>query len=120
MGLPVVTTNDIHYVLREDAEAHGILRCMGTGKARDETNRTWMGTNEFYLRSPEEMAAAFPGQEEALRLTQEIAGRCQVELDLGKKHFPVFNPPEKQAPEDFLRTLVIEGLKERYAGNRRW
>ena len=74
-----------------------------------------MGTNEFYLRSPEEMAAAFPGQEEALRLTQEIASRCQVELDLGKKHFPVFTPPEKQSPEEFLRTLVIEGLKERYA-----
>ena len=117
MGLPVVATNDIHYVLREDAEVHGILRCVDMCKARDETNRTWMGTNEFYLRSPEEMAAAFPGQEEALRLTQEIAGRCQVDLDLGKRHFPVFNPPEKQAPEDFLRTLVIEGLKERYAGN---
>lgn len=117
MGLPVVATNDIHYVCREDAEAHGILRCIGTGKVRDANTKTWMGTNEFYLRSPEEMAAAFPGQEEALRLTQEIASRCQVELDLGKKHFPVLTPPGKQAPEEFLRTLVIEGLKERYVGS---
>lgn len=117
MGIPMVATNDVHYARREDAEAHGILRCIGTGKVRDANTKTWMGTNEFYLRSPEEMAAAFPGQEDALRLTQEIASRCQVELDLGKKHFPVFTPPEKQAPEEFLRTLVIEGLKERYAGN---
>ncbi len=56
MGIPMVATNDIHYVLREDAEAHGILRCIGTDKVRDANTKTWMGTNEFYLRSPEEMA----------------------------------------------------------------
>ena len=73
MGLPAVATSDVHYVLREDAEAQDVLLCVNTGKFRSDTNRMKMDSNEFYLRSPEEMYAAFPGREEALRRSQEIA-----------------------------------------------
>ena len=101
MGLPVVATNDVHYILREDAEAHGILRCIEKGEVREDTSRTGLETNEFHLRSPEEMAAAFPGQSENLKLTQEIAHRCQVDLDLGRRHFPIFNPPREASSQRF-------------------
>ena len=66
MGIPLVATSDVHYVDREDAEAQDILLCINTGKFRTDTNRMRMETNEFYLRSPEEMYAAFPGHEDAV------------------------------------------------------
>src|SRR5208283_2531524 len=117
MGLPLVATSDVHYVLREDAEAQDILLCVNTGKFRTDTNRMRMETNEFYLRSPEEMYAAFPGRDEALKRSQEIADGVHIDLELGKRHFPVYNPPDAKTSEDFLRELVISGLKERYAEN---
>ena len=116
MGLPLVATSDVHYVLREDAEAQDILLCVNTGKFRTDTNRMRMDTNEFFLRSPEEMAAAFPGQVEAVKRSQEIADSVHLELELGKRHFPVYSPPDGQTSEDFLQNLVLEGLKDRYAG----
>jgi len=115
MGVPTVATSDVHYVRREDAEAQDILLCVNTGKFRTDTNRMRMETNEFYLRSPEEMYAAFPGQEDAVRRSQEIADLVHIELELGRRHFPVFTPPEGKKSEDFLRDLCLEGLKERYA-----
>ncbi|MGO9109881.1 MAG: DNA polymerase III subunit alpha [Thermoguttaceae bacterium] len=115
MGLPLVATSDVHYVLREDAEAQDILLCVNTGKFRTDTNRMRMETNEFYLRSPEEMYAVFTGYDEALKRSQEIADSVQIDLELGKRHFPVYNPPDEKTSEDFLRELVLAGLKERYA-----
>ncbi len=117
MGLPLVATSDVHYVLREDAEAQDILLCVNTGKFRTDTNRMRMETNEFYLRSPEEMYSVFSGYDEALKRSQEIADGVHIDLELGKRHFPVFNPPDAKTSEDFLRELVLTGLKERYAGN---
>ena len=117
MGLPLVATSDVHYVLREDAEAQDILLCVNTGKFRTDTNRMRMETNEFYLRSPEEMYAVFTGYDEALKRSQEIADSVHIDLELGKRHFPVYNPPDEKTSEDFLRELVIAGLKERYADN---
>jgi DNA polymerase-3 subunit alpha len=117
MGLPLVATSDVHYVRREDAEAQDILLCVNTGKFRTDADRMRMGSNEFHLRSPEEMYAAFPGQEEALARSQEIADGVQIELKLGRRHFPVFTPPEEKSSENYLRELCIEGLKERYADN---
>ena len=114
MGVPVVATSDVHYVNRDDAEAQDILLCVNTGKFRTDANRMRMDTNEFYLRSPEEMYAAFPGLEEALRQTQQIADSVDIELELGKRHFPVFTPPEGKSSEDYLRDLCIEGLKHNY------
>jgi DNA polymerase-3 subunit alpha len=114
-GVPLVATSDVHYVRREDAEAQDILLCVNTGKLRDDANRMRMGSNEFFLRSAEEMYAAFPGHEDALRRSQEIADGVQIELDLGRRHFPAFTPPEEKSSSDYLRELCIEGLKKRYA-----
>jgi DNA polymerase III subunit alpha len=117
MGLPLVATSDVHYVLREDAEAQDILLCVNTGKYRTDTNRMRMETNEFYLRSPEEMYEVFTGFDEAVGRSQAIADSVHIDLELDKRHFPVYNPPDAKTSEDFLRELVITGLKERYAGN---
>jgi DNA polymerase-3 subunit alpha len=115
LGVPMVATSDVHYISREDAEAQDILLCVNTGKFRTDTNRMRMETNEFYLRSPEDMYAAFPGMEDALRRTQEIADSVHIELELGKRHFPVYTPPEGKTPEEFLLELCLTGLKDRYA-----
>ena len=89
MGIPLVATSDVHYVDREDAEAQDILLCVNTGKFRTDTNRMRMETNEFYLRSPEEMYAAFrrPARTRSGG-RQEIADGVDIELELGKRHFP--------------------------------
>ena len=115
LGIPLVATSDVHYINREDAEAQDILLCVNTGKFRTDTNRMRMETNEFFLRSPEEMYAAFPGMDDALRRTQEIADSVHIELELGKRHFPVYSPPDGKTPEEFLRELCVKGLRERYA-----
>ena len=116
MGLPLVATSDVHYILREDAEAQDILLCVNTGKFRTDTNRMKMETNEFYLRSPEEMYGVFASHAEAVKRSQEIADGINIDLDLGARHFPVYNPPDEKSSEDYLRELVTTGLMERYAG----
>jgi DNA polymerase-3 subunit alpha len=121
MGVPTVATSDVHYVRREDAEAQDILLCVNTGKFRTDTNRMKMDTNEFYLRSPEEMYSAFAGMEDAVKRSQEIADSVDIDLEIGQRHFPVFVPPEEQKSEDYLHGLCIEGLKENYSNRAdRW
>jgi len=115
MDIPLVATSDAHYVSREDAEAQDILLCINTGKFRTDAKRMRMEGNEFYLRSPEEMYAAFPGLDEAVRRSQEIADSVELDLELGRRHFPVFTPPDEKTSEAYLRELCIEGLQERYA-----
>jgi len=115
LEIPLVATSDVHYIHREDSEAQDILLCVNTGKFRTDTNRMRMETDEFFLRSPEEMYAAFPGREDALRRSQEIADSVDIELELGQRHFPLFTPPEGKTSEQFLRDLCVEGLRERYA-----
>lgn len=117
MGLPLVATSDAHYVNREDAEAQDVMLCINTGRFRTDTNRMKMEGDQFYLRAPEEMYAAFPGYEDAVARSQEIADSVNIELDLKKRYFPVYTPPENKTPADYLRELCIDGLKERYAGN---
>ncbi len=114
-GIPMVATSDVHYVRREDALTQDILLCISTGKTRSDPNRLRMETNEFYLRSPEEMYQVFSGLEEAVERSQEIAERVDIELELGRRHFPVFTPPEGKSSEAFLRQLCLEGLQQRYA-----
>ncbi|MEE9603459.1 MAG: DNA polymerase III subunit alpha, partial [Thermoguttaceae bacterium] len=116
-GIPLVATNDVHYVDREDAEAQDILLCVNTGTFRTDSKRMRMEGNEFYLRSPEDMYDAFPELHEAVKRSQEIADSVDIEIELGRRHFPVFTPPDGKDSEDFLRELCIEGLKERYADN---
>ena len=109
MGVPTVATSDVHYVRREDAEAQDILLCVNTGKFRTDTNRMKMDTNEFYLRSPEEMYAAFAGMDDAVKRSQEIADSVNIDLEIGKRHFPVFTPPDEKKSEDYLYELVHRG-----------
>ncbi len=115
MGIPLVATSDVHYVNQEDHEAQDILLCINTGKARSDPHRMRMETREFYLRSAEEMYAVFSGLEDALRRTQQIADSVHIELELGQRHFPVFTPLDGKSPEEFLRQLCLENLKQRYA-----
>ncbi|MBN1394863.1 MAG: DNA polymerase III subunit alpha [Pirellulales bacterium] len=115
LGIPLVATSDVHYIHREDAEAQDILLCVNTGKVQYDANRMRMESDEFFLRSAEEMYAAFPGREDALRRTQEIADSVNIELELGRRHFPAFTPPGEKTSEQFLRDLCVSGLKTRYA-----
>ena len=115
LGIPMVATSDVHYIHREDAEAQDILLCVNTGKFRTDTNRMRMDSDEFYLRSPADMYAAFPGMDEALKRTQEIADSVDIELEIGKRHFPVYTLPENKTAEELLLELCLAGLKDRYA-----
>ncbi len=114
LGLPLVATSDAHYLLQEDSVAHDVLLCINTGKTRDNPRRFRFEGNQFFIRSPEEMYALFPGHEEAVKRTQEIADKVDIAIDFKKRHFPVFAPPEGRAPEEHLRELCVEGLRERY------
>jgi DNA polymerase-3 subunit alpha len=115
MGLPLVATSDAHYVDREDAEVQDVLLCINTGRFRTDTKRMKMEGNEFYLRSPDEMYAAFPGLEDAVARSQEIADSVDINLELGKRYFPTLPIPPEKTPADYLRELCVAGLKERYA-----
>ncbi|MBN2023084.1 MAG: DNA polymerase III subunit alpha, partial [Pirellulales bacterium] len=117
MDIPLVATSDTHYVNREDAEAQDILLCVNTGRFRTDADRMRMEGDEFYLRGPDEMYAAFPGLEDAVRRSQEIADRVNLKLELGARHFPLFTPPEGKASEEYLRELCLAGLAKRYAND---
>ncbi|MBW3660736.1 MAG: DNA polymerase III subunit alpha [Gemmatimonadetes bacterium] len=115
LGLPLVATNDVHYERRGDATSHDVLLCIQTGKLVDEEERMRFYSDEFYLKSPEEMAETFPGQEEALANTGWIAERCEVELDFGRHLLPAFPlDPGRQTLEEQLEAQARAGLAERY------
>src|SRR6185436_6100884 len=97
-----------------DNFAHDVLLCINTGRTLKDENRMRYGSDQFYVRPPEEMYALFQGQEDAVRRSQEIADGCDIQLDFKKRHFPVFTPPDKKKPEDYLRELCEAGLKDRY------
>jgi len=121
MGIPLVATSDVHYVRPEDATLQDILLCVNTGKVRSDEDRLRMGSDLFYLRSPEEMYQVFSGLEDAVARTAEIASWVDLEIELGVRHFPVFVPPDGKTSEEYLRELCLEGLRQRYAGNpKRW
>ncbi|QDV65852.1 DNA polymerase III subunit alpha [Crateriforma conspicua] len=114
LGLPVVTTSDTHYVDREDAEAQDIMLCINTGRFRTDQSRMKMENDQFFLRSPEQMYDCFPGMEDAVSRSQEIADSVDIDLEFGKHFFPRFECPNEQKPIDYLRELCVKGLKERY------
>ena len=126
LGIPTVATCDCHYVNREDAEAQDILLCVNTGRFRSDTSRMRMDSSEFYLKSPEEMHAAFAGLDRelvtgAVARSQEIADKVSIDLELGKRHFPGLDVPGGRTASEELRRLCLEGLLERYAGvPKRW
>jgi DNA polymerase-3 subunit alpha len=117
LGIPLVATSDAHYVYQKDAEAQDVLLCINTGRFRTDTNRMRMENDQFYLRAPDEMYSAFPGLADAVARSQEIADSVDIDLELGKRHFPTYTLPPETSAADFLRELVVTGLKESYQGD---
>ncbi len=113
-GIPLVATNDAHYLRPEDAVSHDILLCIQTGKTVDDTNRMRYEPQNFYLRSTEEMEALFSGYPDAIENTQRIADRCQFDFTFGKYHLPEFPLPPGYDSPTYLRKLCDEGFAERY------
>lgn len=117
VGIPLVATSDCHYVDQGDAEAQDVMLCINTGKFRTDTNRMKMENDQFYLRSPKDMYGYFPGLEDACARSQEISDTVDIDLDLTKRHFPVYDQLNGQTADDLLREICITGLKERYEDN---
>ncbi|HUV04786.1 MAG TPA: DNA polymerase III subunit alpha [Armatimonadota bacterium] len=113
LGLPLVATNDTHYMGRQDAEAHQVLLCIQTGTTIDQPKISF-GSNEFYFKSRREMAQVFADHPEALANTAEIASRCNLELDFSTIYLPQFEPPGGLGAEAYLEQLCREGLHRRY------
>ena len=113
-GLPLVVTNDAHYLRREDAAMQDVLLCIQTGKTVDDENRMKFQTEEFYLKSEEELRALFPGCDEAFENTAKIAERCNLEFTFHEYHLPSFPVPEGCTNEEYFRELCEKGFRERY------
>ena len=114
LNIPLVATNDIHYVDKSDAKAHDVLLCIQMGKTLNDTNRMKFETDEFYLKSRQEMEELFPYAIEALDNTVEIANRCEVEFDFNTIHLPNYEVPEGYTTSKYLEELCYKGLYERY------
>ncbi|MBI3270865.1 MAG: DNA polymerase III subunit alpha [Planctomycetes bacterium] len=115
LDIPLVATNDSHYVTRADAEAQDALLCIATGKLVSDGDRMKFPTQEFYIKSADEMRAAFPEFPEAIANTMRVAERCHLELKFGEMHLPRFEPPPGQTPHGYLTQLCREGLARRYS-----
>ena len=113
-GLKLVATNDVHYVEKSHSHAHDCLICIGTQTQLADTKRMRYEPEQFYLRTAEEMKARFAETPEAVKNTLEVAEKCNVEIEFGKLHYPVFHPPEHFTREGYLRKLLAEGLFRRY------
>lgn len=114
LNIPLVATNDVHYVDKDDAKIQDILMCLQMQKTIDDENRMKFPSDEFYLKSREEMEQLFPELEEALDNTNEIAERCNVEFEFHKYHLPRYDVPEGYTTNGYFRELCQKGLEERY------
>ena len=112
--IPMVATNDIHYINAQDAKAHDILLCIQTQKKVQDENRMRYEGGQYYCKSEEEMRALFPYASEAIDNTQKIADRCHVEIEFGNYKLPVFPVPEGYSAWEYLQKLCYEGLVKRY------
>ncbi len=114
-GLPLVVTNDAHYLRKEDATMQDVLLCIQTGTTLDDPNRKLeFKTDEFYLKSEEELREIFPNCDEAFENTQKIADMCNLEFTFHEYHLPSFPVPEGYTNEQYFRKLCYEGFEERY------
>ncbi|MCX7711876.1 MAG: DNA polymerase III subunit alpha [Clostridia bacterium] len=113
-GIPLVATNDAHYLRREDAKAHEILLCIQTGTNINDESRMRFSTDEVYVKSQEEMWDLFKNIPEACENTVKIAERCNVELEFNKLHLPEFKVPESEEPFEYLKKLCYNGLQKLY------
>ena len=113
-GIELVATNDVHYTLAEDAQAHDVLLCIQTGKKVADTDRMRYEGGQYYVKSPEEMASLFPYAREAIENTHKIAMRCHVDIEFGHYKLPEFPVPEGYDSWEYLQKLVWDGFYERY------
>lgn len=114
MNVPLVATNDCHYLEEKDADAQEVLLCIQTGKTLDDANRMRMDTRQLYVKSEDEMRALFAACPDAVDRTQEIADRCNVEFEFGVTRLPHYPVPEGETALSMLTRLTHEGLRERY------
>ena len=117
-GIPLVCTNDCHYLAPEDAESHDVLLCIQTGKLLEDENRMRYEPRRFYLRSTEEMEWIFAQYPGALENTEKIAAACNLEFTFGKYHLPEFAVPEGETAQTYIRRLCEAGFRERYKGEK--
>ena len=113
LGRPLVATADVHYLRRDDYDNHAALLCVQTKSTLEQPKLTF-DTNEFFLKSPGEMAGSFASWPGSVETTLEVAGRCQVELELGKLLLPRFPTADGEQPREMLRRLAHQGLRARY------
>ncbi len=118
LGLPVVATNDCHYLLKEHYKMHDVLLCIQTAKTVDEENRMRMTTNEYYFKSPAEMAAAFKDVPEAISNTLLIAERCNVEFPKPQYAFPALKLDKGESPDERMARFSRDGLEKRFAASQ--
>lgn len=116
LGLPLVVTNDVHYLEQSQFTAHEALLCIQTQSMLDDPKRMRLKTDQFYFKDPALMKKEFGWIPQALTNTLEIAQKCQLKLDFDQIHLPKFTPPEGKTKEAYLRELCQEGLKRRYSG----
>ena len=117
-GIPLVCTNDCHYLAPEDAESHDVLLCIQTGKLLEDESRMRYEPRRFYLRSTEEMERLFAQYPGALENTEKIAAACNLEFTFGKYHLPEFAVPEGETAQTYIRRLCEAGFRERYKGEK--
>jgi len=118
LSLPIVATNDCHYLERKDAKAHEVLLCIQTGKTLSESDRMRFPSDQFYFKSPQEMADLFKNIPEAITHTIEIAEQCNLELKFEEKHIPKISVPYGESLDSYLEKLSQEGLEKRLMSNR--
>ncbi|MFP3940294.1 MAG: DNA polymerase III subunit alpha [Thermoanaerobaculia bacterium] len=118
-GVPLVATNDAHYLRRDDAEAHDVLLCIGTQRQLDDPDRLRYASEEFYLKTADEMFGLFPNDPQAIENTLAIAERCNVEIDTGTFHLPEFPVPEGETVTSYFEKVTREGFEERLAAMKR-
>lgn len=116
-GIPLVATNDVHYINREDADTQKILICIATNHTIDEENSLEFESDNFYLKTEEEMRSLFPYLPEALENTQKIADMCNFDFEFGNTKLPNFKVPDGQSHYDYFRAKCYNGLVYRYGEN---
>ncbi|MDL2205721.1 DNA polymerase III subunit alpha [Eubacteriales bacterium OttesenSCG-928-N13] len=118
MDIPLVLTNDCHYIDKQDAESQEVLMCIQTGKTLADESRMRMETDQLFVKSEDEMRRTFPGLEDALENTQRIADRCQVDFDFSSRHLPQYPLPDGKDAGELLTELCRQGLTDKYGADR--
>jgi DNA polymerase-3 subunit alpha len=117
-GIPLAVTNDVHYIARKDAQAQDVLMCIQTGKTVNDADRLRFETEEFYLKSEDEMRALFSQQDEAYDNTVRIADMCNLDFEFNKYHLPEFKLPDGTNSADYLKKLCLDGFEKKYGPGR--